>query len=128
MSVHATAEQANRIFLDASEAALNDATFAAVLKEFDFALQLVLTDPQVALRIDKDGVLEGAPSPATVRLEGETDALHSILLGQLSIPQAIVAHRLVVKGQVSSVRKLAALLPVLGREYYGRVSQGTQTA
>lgn len=126
MTVHATAQQAHRILSDASQAALNDATFAAVLKEHDFSLQLVLEDPQVALRIDKDGVTQGAAGRSTVRLEGETDALHEVLLGRLSVPRAVVEHRLVVKGQVSSVRRLAGLLPALGREYYQLVSKAAQ--
>lgn len=128
MTVHATAEQAQHIFKEAAEAALNDATFAAALKEYDFSLQFVLTDPQFALHIDKDGVVDGAPLGATLRLEGETDALHAVLLGQLTVPRAIVEHRLVAKGQVSSLRRLADLFPVLGREYYTRIAQAAKTA
>ncbi|HEY5835811.1 SCP2 sterol-binding domain-containing protein [Streptomyces sp.] len=128
MTVHATAEQAHRIIKGASQAALNDATFTAVLKEYDFSLQFVLKDPQVALHIDKDGVIDGAPRGATVRIEGEADALHEVLLGRLTVPRAIVERRLVVKGRVVSLRRLADLLPVLGREYYARVAQAAQPA
>ncbi|WP_328914608.1 MULTISPECIES: SCP2 sterol-binding domain-containing protein [unclassified Streptomyces] len=128
MTVHATAEQARRILRDASEAALNDAEFAAVLKEREFSLQFVLVDPELALRLDADGVEDGAPRPSVLRLEGETDALHEILLGRLPVTRAIVDHRLVVKGQVAAVRQLADVLPVLGREYYKQISQGPQAA
>jgi hypothetical protein len=128
VTVHATAEQAHRVIKGASQAALNDATFAAVLKEYDFSLQFVLAGPPVALHIDRDGVVDGAPRGATIRIEGETDALHEVLLGRLSVPRAIVEHRLAVKGQVSTLRRLADLLPVLGREYYALIAQAAKTA
>jgi alkyl sulfatase BDS1-like metallo-beta-lactamase superfamily hydrolase len=121
VTVHATAAEAQAVLADAARAALNDAAFAAALKESDFSLQLALTGPQVALRIDKDEVTEGAQA-ATVRLEGETDALHAVLLGQLPLPRAIVEHGLAVKGKVAAVRQLGALLPVLGREYHRRLT------
>ncbi|KUO13951.1 SCP2 sterol-binding domain-containing protein [Streptomyces sp. DSM 15324] len=107
-----------QLFIDAFRAALADAEFAALLKERDFSLQFVVTGAaDAAFLLDSDGVHEGAPHPASLRLEVQAEALHLVLLGQLGVTQAIVARRLVVKGPVARLRSLADYLPVLGREY-----------
>ncbi|MFF5185141.1 hypothetical protein ACFY30_15375 [Streptomyces sp. NPDC000345] len=107
-----------QLFIDAFRAALTDAEFAALLKERDFSLQFVLTgDAGTAFLLDSDGVHEGAPRPASLRLEVQPEALHLVLLGQLGVTHAIVGRRLAVKGPVARVRLLADYLPVLGREY-----------
>jgi len=120
VTVHANAEQARKVLRETFEAALTDAVFGAVLKENEFSLQFVLRDPEVALYLAADGV-EDEPHRATLRLESDADALHEILLGQLPVTRAVVDRRLAVKGQVSEVRRLADLLPVIGGEYARRV-------
>ncbi|MEV0480518.1 SCP2 sterol-binding domain-containing protein [Streptomyces sp. NPDC050508] len=107
-----------QLFIEAFRAALADAEFAALIKERDFSLQFIVTgDADTAFLLDADGVHDGAPHPAQLRLEVRPDALHLILLGRLGVTQAIVARRLVVKGPVTRVRQLADYLPPLGRAY-----------
>ncbi|MEV1077633.1 SCP2 sterol-binding domain-containing protein [Streptomyces sp. NPDC050211] len=112
-----------QLFIDAFRAAAADGEFATLLKERDFSFQFVLTRPQTAdadhtaFLLDSDGVHDGAPHPASLRLEVRADALHSVLLGQLGVTRAIVDRSLVVKGPVAKVRQLADFMPVLGREY-----------
>ncbi|CAL9368604.1 hypothetical protein OIE78_29520 [Streptomyces cellulosae] len=107
-----------QLFTDAFRAALTDAEFAALLKERDFSLQFVLTgDSGTAFLLDSDGVHDGAPRPASLRLEVRPEALHLVLLGRLGVTRAIVDRGLVAKGPVSGVRQLADLLPPLGRAY-----------
>lgn len=126
MTVHATTEQAHRVLRETFEAALRDTEFATTLKEREFSLQFVLRDPHVALFLGADGV-DDEPHKATLRLEGEADALHEILTGRLGVTRAVVDRRLAVKGPVAQVRALGDLLPVIGREY-ARVLQGVPAA
>ncbi|MDQ0795260.1 SCP2 sterol-binding domain-containing protein [Streptomyces sp. B1I3] len=107
-----------QLFIEAFRAAFTDADFAALLKERDFSIQFVVTgDAHTAFLLDSDGVHDGAPHPAALRLEVKPDTLHLILLGQLGVTQAIVARGLVVKGPISRVRQLADYLPAMGRAY-----------
>ncbi|MEU5718781.1 SCP2 sterol-binding domain-containing protein [Streptomyces sp. NPDC020403] len=111
-----------QLFIEAFRAAFSDADVAALLKEREFSVQFVVTgDAPRAFLLDFDGVHEGAPHPASLRLEVRPETLHLILLGQLGVTQAVVARGLVVKGPVPQVRRLADHLPAMGRAYAGLV-------
>lgn len=116
-----TRTKPSSLLLEAVESAAADPAFLAALRERELSLLLVETaaDAEPALAyVDAEGVRFDGPLPKPVlRLELDAETASKLLTGRLPLPQAAAARRLTIKGPVSRIRELAAVLPLLAQAY-----------
>ena len=107
------------LFRDLFTVLRDDPAWARLTRGDDgLSLHVVFTQPDLALYVDRDGVLlDEVPRPPRVRLAHRTQDAHALWSGRLPFAAALGSGRLTVEGRLPEVLELVLVLPTVRAVY-----------
>jgi hypothetical protein len=108
------------LFGDLWDRMIKETKFGPKLKEKNLSIFFVITDPDVVMYIDSNGVIMGEEAGlkkpiVTMKMSG--DNVHKFWLRNLNIPKALATRQVIAQGPVA---KVLQLIPIMrpGMEMY----------